>query len=112
MGRPAGLYPAVPTTTASQTIMPNSTPALALNELSKHFGRFKAVDRLSLTVESGLMAGFLGPNGAGKSTTLYMIPRLVRPTAGTIRLFGVDIWQDYKQAIRSVGITVEAPTFY
>ncbi len=92
--------------------MPNSTPALALNELSKHFGKFKAVDRLSLAVEPGLMAGFLGPNGAGKSTTLYMIPRLVRPTAGTIRLFGIDIWQDYKQAIRSVGVMVESPAFY
>ena len=58
------------------------------------------------------MAGFLGPNGAGKSTTLYMIPRLVRPTQGRIRLFGVDIWQDYKKAIRSVGMTVESPAFY
>ena len=58
------------------------------------------------------MAGFLGPNGAGKSTTLYMIPRLVRPTRGRISLFGVDIWKDYKKAIRSVGITVETPAFY
>jgi ABC-2 type transport system ATP-binding protein len=58
------------------------------------------------------MSGFLGPNGAGKSTTLYMIPRLVRPSAGRIRIFGVDIWQDFKQAIRSVGVMVEAPAFY
>jgi len=58
------------------------------------------------------MAGFLGPNGAGKSTTLYMIPRLVRPSAGHIRVFGVDIWQDYKKAMQSVGITVESPAFY
>jgi ABC-2 type transport system ATP-binding protein len=58
------------------------------------------------------MAGFLGPNGAGKSTTLYMIPRLVRPTHGRLCLFGVDIWKDYKKAIRSVGITVETPAFY
>jgi ABC-2 type transport system ATP-binding protein len=92
--------------------MPNSAPALALTDLSKHFGRFKAVDQLSLAVEPGLLAGFLGPNGAGKSTTLYMIPRLVRPTAGTIRLFGIDIWEDYKQAIRSVGVMVESPAFY
>jgi ABC-2 type transport system ATP-binding protein len=63
-------------------------------------------------VEPGQLAGFLGPNGAGKSTTLYMIPRLVRPSSGRIRLFGVDIWQDYKKAIRSVGITVETPAFY
>ena len=92
--------------------MTESAPALALEDVSKRFGRIHAVDRLSLQVASGQMAGFLGPNGAGKSTTLYMIPRLVRPSAGRIRIFGVDIWQDYKQAIRSVGIIVEAPAFY
>jgi ABC-2 type transport system ATP-binding protein len=41
-----------------------------------------------------------------------MIPRLVRPTSGHISLFGVDIWKDYKKAIRAVGITVETPAFY
>src|SRR5205823_7068229 len=92
--------------------MMGSPAALALEEVSKQFGRIHAVDRLSLEVEPGHMAGFLGPNGAGKSTTLYMIPRLVRPTNGHIRIFGVDIWKDYKKAIRSVGITVETPAFY
>jgi ABC-2 type transport system ATP-binding protein len=92
--------------------MTESPPALALEDVSKRFGRVLAVDRLSLGIEPGHMAGFLGPNGAGKSTTLYMIPRLVRPTNGRISIFGVDIWKDYKQAIRSVGITVESPAFY
>ena len=92
--------------------MIESPPALALEDLSKRFGRMLAVDRLSLGIEPGHMAGFLGPNGAGKSTTLYMIPRLVRPTNGRISIFGVDIWKDYKKAIRSVGITVESPAFY
>jgi ABC-2 type transport system ATP-binding protein len=72
----------------------------------------QAVDQLSLQIEPGQMAGFLGPNGAGKSTTLYMIPRLVRPTTGRIEIFGVNIWKDYKRAIRAVGITVEVPAFY
>jgi len=89
-----------------------SPPALSLENLSKRFGRVHAVDGLSLRVEPGHMAGFLGPNGAGKSTTLYMIPRLVRPSGGRISIFGVDIWKDYKKAIRSVGITVESPAFY
>src|SRR5215471_15712673 len=92
--------------------MTESPPALALESLSKRFGRIHAVDQLSLAVEPGHLAGFLGPNGAGKSTTLYMIPRLVRPTGGRIRIFGTDIWQDYKKAIRSVGLTVETPAFY
>src|SRR5271157_763514 len=89
-----------------------TAPALVFEGLCKRFGKVRAVDRLSLQVEPGQMAGFLGPNGAGKSTTLYMIPRLVRPNAGHIRIFGVDIWRDYKTAIRSVGITVESPAFY
>ena len=92
--------------------MNESAPALALEKVSKRFGRFVAVNELSLEVRSGLMAGFLGPNGAGKSTTLYMIPRLVRPSSGHIRIFGKDIWEDYKKAIRSVGIMVESPAFY
>src|ERR1035437_1119194 len=92
--------------------MMESAPALALEDVSKRFGRVQAVDHLSLQVEPGHMAGFLGPNGAGKSTALYMIPRLVRPNYGRISLFGVDIWKDYKKAIRSVGITVETPAFY
>src|ERR1700733_4163302 len=90
----------------------DSPPALTLADVSKRFGRFAAVNHLSLEVEPGHLAGFLGPNGAGKSTTLYMIPRLIKPTSGHIRIFGVDIWKDYKKAIRSVGITVETPAFY
>src|ERR1035438_264175 len=92
--------------------MTESPPALALEDVSKRFGRMLAVDRLSLRIEPGHMAGFLGPNGAGKRTTLYMIPRRGRPPNGRIRIFGVDIWKDYKKAIRSVGITVESPAFY
>ena len=92
--------------------MSSPAPALALESVSKRFGRIFAVNQLSLEIAPGTMAGFLGPNGAGKSTTLYMIPRLIRPTAGRIRVFGVDIWENYKQAIRSVGITVESPAFY
>ncbi len=92
--------------------MNDSEPALALEAVSKRFGRIHAVEELSLQVEPGQMSGFLGPNGAGKSTTLYMIPRLVRPSAGRIRLFGVDIWQDFKTAIRPLGVMVEAPAFY
>jgi ABC-2 type transport system ATP-binding protein len=89
-----------------------TVPALALDNLCKRFGRIHAVDHLSLEVPPGQMAGFLGPNGAGKSTTLYMIPRLVHPSGGRIRIFGVDLRQDFKQALRSVGVMVEAPAFY
>jgi ABC-2 type transport system ATP-binding protein len=89
-----------------------TTPALALEDLYKRFGRIHAVEHLSLEVPAGGMSGFLGPNGAGKSTTLYMIPRLVHPSGGRIRIFGVDLGQDFKQALRSVGVMVEVPAFY
>ncbi len=89
-----------------------TTSALALEDLCKRFGRIHAVEHLSLEVPAGQMAGFLGPNGAGKSTTLYMIPRLVHPSSGRIRIFGVDLRQDFKQALRSVGVMVETPAFY
>ena len=58
------------------------------------------------------MVGFLGLNGAGKSTTMYMIVRLVRPTKGHIRIFGMDVWRDFKRAISQVGVMVESPAFY
>lgn len=92
--------------------MMSPPPALAINNLRKCFGHFAAVDDLTLAVEPGQLAGFLGPNGAGKSTTMYMIPRLIRPTSGSISIFGVDIRKDYKTAIRPVGINVETPAFY
>jgi len=61
--------------------MTSAAPALALENVSKRFGRRTAVDDLSFQVEPGHLAGFLGPNGAGKSTTLYMIPRFLPPTS-------------------------------
>jgi len=87
-------------------------PALRLEEVSKSFGRIQAVDRLSLKVYPGQMTGFLGPNGAGKSTTLYMIPRLVHPSGGRIEIFGLDVRENFKQAMRHVGAMVESPAFY
>jgi ABC-2 type transport system ATP-binding protein len=67
------------------------TPAaLELHEVSKLYGDFRAVDRLSLRVPAGSLYGFLGPNGAGKTTTLRMILDLLRPTSGSISILGVD----------------------
>jgi ABC-type multidrug transport system ATPase subunit len=86
--------------------------ALSVDGLCKSYGRIRAVDHLSLQVHAGEMAGFLGPNGAGKSTTLYMASRLVHPSAGTVKIFGHDVWDDFKSAIRYVGTMLETPSFY
>ncbi|MEV6276707.1 ABC transporter ATP-binding protein [Nocardia sp. NPDC051832] len=63
---------------------------IAIEHLSKRFGRTVAVDDLSLGVGHGEVFGFLGPNGAGKSTTIRLLLGLIRPTTGTARIFGHD----------------------
>jgi ABC-2 type transport system ATP-binding protein len=62
--------------------------------LEKKFGRSPALSGLDLEVEPGEIHGFLGPNGAGKSTTIRILLGLIRPTAGTARVFGLDPWQE------------------
>ena len=66
---------------------------------------------MDLTVHAGDVYGYLGPNGAGKTTCLRMMLGLIRPTAGTVRLFGRDP-QETVQALDDVAGFVEAPTFY
>ncbi|MFI1234443.1 ABC transporter ATP-binding protein [Nocardia salmonicida] len=64
--------------------------AIAIDHLSKRFGRTLAVEDLTLSVEAGEVFGFLGPNGAGKSTTIRLLLGLIRPTTGVVRVFGHD----------------------
>ena len=87
-------------------------PIIVASNLTKRFRRVLAVDGLDLTVERGEVFGFLGPNGAGKSTTLRMMVGLIRPTRGTVRRFGHDVWREHCAALRNVGAIIEAPAFY
>jgi ABC-2 type transport system ATP-binding protein len=79
--------------------------------LGKRFKKRWAVSDLNLAVRRGDVFGFLGPNGAGKSTTIRMVLTLVRPTTGTVRLFGSELAQR-KDALGRVGGLVERPDFY
>lgn len=65
-----------------------------VQQLTKSFGRVRALDGLDLTVERGEVHGFLGPNGAGKSTTLRVLLGLLRADGGTARVLGADAWAD------------------
>jgi ABC-2 type transport system ATP-binding protein len=65
--------------------------AVETSGLTKVFGCFRAVDRLDLRVPASTVYGFLGPNGAGKTTTIRMLATLLRPDAGTARVFGHDV---------------------
>ena len=69
----------------------SSGPAVELRNLTKVFNGFKAVDDASFEVMPGEILGLLGPNGAGKTTIIHMLLGLTTPTAGAIRMFGLDL---------------------
>jgi ABC-2 type transport system ATP-binding protein len=84
---------------------------LEVRGLVKHYGEIVAVDNVDLTVDEGAVYGYLGPNGAGKTTSLRMMLGLIRPTAGSVRLFGRDP-QAGVAALERVAGFVEEPRFY
>jgi ABC-type Fe3+/spermidine/putrescine transport system ATPase subunit len=71
--------------------MTPKTPAVEFVEVSRHFDRFAALDRISLTIEDGEFFAMLGPSGSGKTTSLRLIAGFDRPTAGRIMLHGADV---------------------
>lgn len=89
--------------------------AIQLDNVSKTFGRgrkrVEAVRQLNLAVAAGQVFGFLGPNGAGKSTTIRMMMDLIRPSAGSVLLYGRPM-QNNPSLMRRVGALVEGAAFY
>jgi ABC-2 type transport system ATP-binding protein len=88
------------------------TAVVEARGLVKTYGEIIAVDNVDLTVEPGDVYGYLGPNGAGKTTSLRMLLGLIRPSAGSARLFGRDPMIDGVRALEGVAGFVEAPRFY
>jgi len=83
--------------------------AIETSNLTRDFGKFRAVNELNLRVESGRFYGFLGPNGAGKSTTIKMLTGLLAPSGGTMRILGEDV-ADPRRALevkRRIGVVPE-----
>jgi ABC-2 type transport system ATP-binding protein len=87
------------------------SPPIEVRGLAKRYGKILAVDDVDLTVNAGDVFGYLGPNGAGKTTSLRMMLGLIRPSAGSVRLFGRDP-QISVTALEGVAGFVEAPSFY
>jgi ABC-2 type transport system ATP-binding protein len=85
---------------------------ISTSHLTKRFGSLHAVNDLQLEVLRGDVFGFLGPNGAGKTTTIRMLLGLIRPTAGSISLFGLDAATHRRQILPRLGAIVETPVFY
>jgi ABC-2 type transport system ATP-binding protein len=89
----------------------DSGAPIVVEGLTKRYaGHVLAVDGLSLSVERGSVFGLLGPNGAGKTTTMRMLVGLIRPTSGTIDLFGTRVHPG-ASVLRRVGVLVESPGF-
>jgi ABC-2 type transport system ATP-binding protein len=86
--------------------------AVELRELSRSFGAFKAVDRVSLSVEAGEIFGFLGANGAGKSTTIRMLCGLLRPTSGTGLVLGIDVGKQPEEVKKRIGYMSQRFSLY
>ncbi|MHC5036714.1 MAG: ABC transporter ATP-binding protein [Planctomycetota bacterium] len=87
-------------------------PAVEIRDLTKTFGRVHAVDGLVMDVPAGEIFGLLGPNGAGKTTTLRILSALLRPTAGSVRVFGLDAWRQHPQLATRCGMMIEEPGLF
>src|SRR5579885_993271 len=85
---------------------------ITTHRLTKAFDTLVAVNDLELEVLRGDVFGFLGPNGSGKTTTIRMLLGLIRPTAGSVSLFGLDNSTHLREILPRVGAIVETPVFY
>ena len=86
--------------------------SLNVQDLSKKFDQFTAVEPLSFTIQPGEIVGFLGPNGAGKSTTLKMIAGFLSPDAGSIFLSGLEVKKDEVAFKKKIGYLPESNPLY
>ncbi|MGA3191661.1 MAG: ABC transporter ATP-binding protein [Candidatus Bathyarchaeia archaeon] len=87
-----------------------SHPVLNVSNVTKYYGKFKALDSVSFSVDKGWVYGYLGPNGAGKTTTIRIILGLLKPNQGEVQITGANPSKDPVQAFQSVGYASELPT--
>jgi ABC-2 type transport system ATP-binding protein len=85
---------------------------IVIENLTKYYSKFLALDNLSLTVPCNEKIGLLGPNGAGKSTTLKILCGLIRPSSGKAFIDGTNIVQKPEEALSKIGAIIETPEFY
>lgn len=83
-----------------------------LDELTKNYGKIRALDSINLKIEGHGCTGLLGPNGAGKTTMLKLITNIIRPSKGKVDLNNVDVSIYPERALSSVGALIEQPEFY
>lgn len=86
--------------------------AIVTEGLTRRFGEFTAVQEVNLTVDAGQFYGFLGPNGAGKSTTIKMLTGLMVPSAGRIKILGLDLAAHLIEVKRQIGVVPEGMALF
>ncbi len=85
---------------------------IEVRDLTKSYGPYKAIDRLTFSVTKGEVVGFLGPNGAGKTTTMKIITGFMAPTAGEVKVAGFDVFEFPIEVKRRIGYLPETPPVY
>ncbi|GER90058.1 daunorubicin resistance protein DrrA family ABC transporter ATP-binding protein [Dictyobacter vulcani] len=90
----------------------DKVPAIEIQDLCKTFGKFQAVDHLTLTVQQGEIFGLLGPNGSGKTTTINMISGLTVPTSGSVRVHGYDVRHSAREVRQILGAVPQETALY
>ncbi len=85
---------------------------IEVKNLVKRYGDHVAVDHLSFTVDKGQILGFLGPNGAGKSTTMNIITGYMSATEGTVKVNGIDVYEEPEEVKKMIGYLPEFPPLY
>jgi ABC-2 type transport system ATP-binding protein len=90
----------------------DSSPVVSIRALVKRFGKFTAVDGLSLEIPGGCLFALLGPNGAGKTTTIKLLMGLLKPTEGSVTVCGMDAFEDSVRVKARVGYLPDEPVFY
>lgn len=86
--------------------------AIQTQKLTRRFGRFVAVDSVTLNIEKGSIYGFLGPNGSGKSTTIRMLCGLLEPTSGSGKVLGYDVTAESEKIKASIGYMSQKFSLY
>ncbi len=92
--------------------MSQTSVSVRTEELSRRFGRFVAVDRVSLEVRQGEIFGFLGANGAGKTTVIRMLCGLLRPSSGRAVVAGLDVYRQSEKIKQSIGYMSQRFSLY
>ena len=85
---------------------------LSVSDFTKRYGDFTAVEGLSFDVPAGAVLGLVGPNGAGKTTTLRALAGILRPSAGTVRVAGIDVASDPVEAKRRLAFVPDEPALF